>query len=126
MATFLKKLPGLIASIAILASFQWLGILATEALNLPLPGPVAGLVFLFVILLATGRLPDWFSESCSRVIGLLSLFFLPAGAGIFFLGDLFRDQWLPILLAILVATPISIAITALLMAALFKRVESSD
>lgn len=121
-----KTVAATLASIAILAVFQWLGTMAMEMSDLPLPGPVAGLFLLFCILLISGEPPRWFSEGCARIIGLLSLFFLPAGAGIFFLGDIFNQHWLAIMLTILVATPISIAISALIMSALFKQNQSCD
>jgi holin-like protein len=126
MTPVLKTMAATLASVAILAVFQWLGTLAMEMGDFPLPGPVAGLFLLFCLLLISGEPPRWFSESCARIISLLSLFFLPAGAGIFFLGDTFHQHWLAIILAILVATPVSIAISALIMSALFKQDQSCD
>jgi len=117
----LREVASLVAGIAVLAIFQWLGSLVSEALQLPTPTAVTGLVLLFVVLSIMGDAPLWLAQTCHRLISLLSLFFIPAGVGIFFLGDIFTDNWLAIIAAILVATPIAIVITALIMQFLLRR-----
>lgn len=118
----LSGVAGFIAGLAVLAGFQLLGTLLTNLTGLPIPGPVVGLVLLFITLITTGYSPSWLSNTCYRLISLLSLFFLPAAVGIFFLGELLQRQYPAILAAILVATPISMALSALIMRALMGRV----
>jgi len=115
------QIPAFIAGLTVLAVFQWLGEVVTGFLQLPIPGAVAGLLLLFATLSVTGYSPQWLAQASYRFIGLLSLFFMPAGVGIFFLGDVLSDQWLPIVAAILIATPASIIITAFIMQFLLRR-----
>ena len=117
----LGQIASFSAGLAVLAGFQWLGNIITEALQLPMPGAVTGLLLLFATLAITGDAPSWLAQTCYRLISLLSLFFIPAGVGIFFLGDIFADNWLAIIAAILLATPISIVVTALIMQFLLRR-----
>jgi holin-like protein len=117
----LKSLVEILATIGVLTLFQLLGETLGRAAGTVIPGAVLGLLLLLATLLLLGPPPDWFARRCSQLIGLLSLFFLPAGTGIFFLGDLMTNQWMPIFGAIVVATPISILVTAGIMSTLLKR-----
>ena len=49
---------------------------------LPVPGPVIGLVLLYLELAARGRLPDDLGALADRVLGLLGMLFVPAGVGV--------------------------------------------
>lgn len=121
-----SDLTGFIAGLAVLAGFQFLGTLLVNIAGLPIPGAVAGLMILLVALAVTGYSPPWLNNTCYRLISLLSLFFLPAAVGIFFLGELFQQQYPAILAAILVATPISIVLSALIMQFFIRRFGSDE
>jgi holin-like protein len=117
----LRAAAELAATLLILAVFQWVGTSLSDILGLAIPGPVVGLLLLFCTLLMTGSPPDWFARRCTQLIGLLSLFFLPAAAGIFFLGDLMRAQWPAIFAAIVIATPLSLLATGWIMSRLMSK-----
>ncbi len=108
-----------LSGIVTLLFFTVAGDALSRAFNLPVPGSVLGLILL-VLYLQRGA-----DESLERVsqfcIRYLAVLFIPGCVGIFFLGDLLLEQWLPIILAILIATPVSLVLTALLMQWLLKR-----
>jgi len=117
-----QKLKALARGFLFLVLFQLAGEVLVRLLSIPFPGPVAGMVLLLVALQFFSRgVPDWLSQTASRLLGLLSLFFLPASVGIFYLQDRLASQWPALVAAVLAATLISLAITALLMNRLLAR-----
>ncbi|MEM7497883.1 MAG: CidA/LrgA family protein [Pseudomonadota bacterium] len=81
---------------------------------LPLPGPVAGMAILFAGLLIFG-LPEGFRRTGEVLISNLSLLFVPAGVGVMLHGRLISADWLPIAVALVGSTLLTIAVTALVM-----------
>lgn len=96
----------------VLIGFQIAGELLVFWLQLPVPGAVVGML----LLLASLRLaqPLWPEPTLARVgetsrvlINHLSLLFLPAGVGIFFLPDRINAQWPAVLAAMVAGTFVS-------------------
>lgn len=80
----------------------------------PIPGAVIGMLLLFAVLRLSGRpTPQWLTDGSQFLIRLLSLFFLPAAVGLFFLPAEFHRQWPALLATIVMATLCSLALTAL-------------
>ncbi len=108
----------MILGLAILTGFQLLGEVIRAAFSLPLPGPVIGM-FLLAIVLATapaesfpGKQLRKSLEDVSRMlIEHMGLLFVPAGVGIVAAGDLLRQEWLPIVVAVLVSTLLGLVVT---------------
>ena len=98
--------------IALLLVCQLIGEVVARATNVPVPGPVLGMGFLFAGLVALGRLPDSLESVSRGLLGNLSLLFVPAGVGIVRYLDLLRVQWLPIVVAILGSTILAMLVTA--------------
>jgi holin-like protein len=114
----------MIASLSLILLCQLIGEVVVRGLNLPMPGPVLGLVFLLLLLLARDRfvvlargpLQGDGVESASRaLLAHLSLLFIPAGVGVVQKLDLLAEHGIAIL-AILVA---SVVITLLVTVATF-------
>jgi len=83
--------------------------------HLPLPGPVLGMVILFIGLTLRHSPPTGFVETVRGLLSHLSLLFVPAGVGVTaHLGLLARDG-LALGAALIVSTGITIAVTAKLM-----------
>lgn len=100
--------------LAWLLAFQCLGELLSIGLNLPLPGPVLGLV----LLLAALRWPlvrKPVSECADFLLAHLSLLFVPVGVGVMTHLALLSQYGLRILLVILLSTWIGLAVTALVL-----------
>lgn len=115
----MNKALDYLKGLAVLVLFQLLGEGLAQVLPIAVPGPVLGMVLLFFTLRQLGP-PDWLVKTAGRLIGLLSLFFIPAGLGIFFLPEAMQQQWPAILAAIVGGTLLSIALTGLTLKALTR------
>ncbi len=116
----------MLSGIVTLLLFTVLGNVLNDALSLPVPGSVIGLILLVIYLQVSdtdNESLDKVSQLCVRYIAVL---FIPGCVGVFFMGDLLAQQWLPIALAIIVGTPISLLATALLLQWLLKRYSKSE
>jgi putative effector of murein hydrolase LrgA (UPF0299 family) len=103
-----------------LLALQSLGELISRGLNLPFPGPVVGMVLLLLAL--NWPLVREPVQACAEVLlSHLSLLFVPVGVGVMtHLGLLHEHGW-RILLAIVVSTWAGLAVTALVLRALWRR-----
>lgn len=93
--------------------FQLAGEITVRALGIPIPGPVLGMLLLFLMLLFRGHAADELRASAARILEHLSLLFVPAGVGIMVHFQRVSAELLPIAAALVVSTPVAIAATAL-------------
>ncbi len=91
----------------ILLFFQLCGETLVALLHSPIPGPVAGMVLLWLVLLIKGGPTDDLGKTSQGLIQHLSLFFLPAGVGLFFLPASIQQYWPAVLAAMVAGTFIS-------------------
>lgn len=105
----------MIASLALILLCQLAGEILARLTHLPVPGPVIGMALLFVGLILRGGPTAALEETTGGILKHLSLLFVPAGVGIMRHLDLIAAQWLPILLAVLVSTALTIALTGWVM-----------
>ncbi len=114
----------MIASLSLILICQLIGEVFVRALTLPVPGPVVGLMILFLILVARDRMPplafgplrDGGVETTSKgLLAHLSLLFVPAGVGVVQQLDLVAQHGL-VIFAILAA---SVLVTLLMTAGTF-------
>ena len=94
---------------------QLLGELFIMATGLPVPGPVCGMAILFAGLVVHGSLPLDLAAVGAALLENLSLLFIPAGVGVMLHASLLGRDWLPISVALVVSTGLTIAVTALVM-----------
>jgi holin-like protein len=83
----------------------------SQALHLPLPGPVLGMVFLACALMWRGRLPVALAQVADFLLRHLSLFFVPAAVGVVAQGGRIARESVPLGAAILVSTALTIVVT---------------
>ena len=110
----------MIAAIAALLLCQCAGEVVVRALGLPLPGPVAGLILLFGVLLLRGRrhpeladtVPADLGLVCDALLRNLSLLFIPAAVGVVQYLALMRVYAVRIGIAIAVSTTLALVVTA--------------
>ena len=107
----------MVGAIALLLVFQLAGELLVLLLGLPVPGPVIGMLLLFLALLVRGGAPRPLRETAQGLLGHLSLLFIPAGVGVMVHAGRIAEEWLPILAALVLSTAVTIAVTALAMRA---------
>ncbi|KMQ76105.1 CidA/LrgA family protein [Marinobacter subterrani] len=101
--------------ITLLLVYQLVGEITVRLLGLPIPGPVLGMVMLFITLLIRGRTPASVDQASSALLSHLSLLFVPAGVGMMAHFGRIADEWVPITLALLLSTVITMVATALIM-----------
>ena len=94
---------------------QLAGELIAKALRFPVPGPVIGMVILFVILALRGGIPDGLAATADGLLKHLSLLFVPAGVGVMLHFRLLGDDWLAVAAALIASTVLTIAVTAKMM-----------
>jgi holin-like protein len=85
----------------------------TTMAGLPIPGSILGLGTLFFWLLNTPGSGKCVEFLFDRSVPHMPLLFVPAGSGILTVLDQMRADWLPIGLAILIGTPLTMALVAL-------------
>jgi holin-like protein len=110
----------MLGALTILLVFQLVGEAISHGLDLPVPGPVIGFALLFLSLLARGGVPDDLRATATGLLQHLSLLFVPAGVGVMVHLSRLREEWLPISVALLVSTVLTIACTALTMRGLLR------
>ncbi len=101
--------------ITLLLVYQLAGEITVRLAGVPIPGPVLGMVMLFITLWIRGRTPESVEQASSALLAHLSLLFVPAGVGMMAHFDRIADEWLPIVLALLLSTVITMIATALIM-----------
>ncbi|MEP0232913.1 CidA/LrgA family protein [Roseibium sp.] len=104
---------------------QLVGELLKVALELPVPGPVIGMVLLFAGLMVKRGIPEDLAKVGDTFLSNLSLLFVPAGVGVMLHIALIGEQALPITLALVGSTLATIAVTALVMRAM-SRAEDAE
>lgn len=92
--------------------------------GLPVPGPVIGVVLLFSGLVFHGSIPDELARVGDTLLTHLSLLFVPAGVGVMLHAGILGAQWVPISVALVASTILTIAVTAAAMAA-FNRLRGA-
>ena len=110
----------MIGALAILLGLQLVGEVAVRWSGMPLPGPVVGMVLLFLALRWRQALPDALRATAETLLSHLSLLFVPAGVGIMQYGALLAEEWLAVAAALVLSTLITVAVTALGMKAVIR------
>jgi putative effector of murein hydrolase LrgA (UPF0299 family) len=106
----------MLPSLTLLLVYQTVGEFTTRLLNLPVPGPVIGMLMLFITLVIRGQTPPALRETANGLLTHLSLLFVPAGAGVMIHVQRLRGEAWPIVVALVVSTALTIAVTALVFA----------
>jgi putative effector of murein hydrolase LrgA (UPF0299 family) len=114
----------MIASLSLILLCQLAGEVIVRGLALPMPGPVLGLLFLLLLLLARDRLRilargplqgDGVENASRGLLANLSLLFVPAGVGVVQKLDLIAEHGV----AIAAVLAISVVVTLLVTVATF-------
>ncbi|KON80764.1 CidA/LrgA family protein [Azoarcus sp. PA01] len=111
----------MIGALTLLLVFQLVGEVLVRGLDVPIPGPVVGMGLLFVTLIVRGGPGEQLRGTANGVLQHLSLLFVPAGTGVMLHFQRLADEWLPLSVALVFSTLLSIAVTALLLQKLTHR-----
>jgi holin-like protein len=111
----------MLGAMTTLLVYQLIGEVLVQALALPVPGPVIGMLLLFVSLWVKGGIPAPLRDTANGILQHLSLLFVPAGVGVMVHFARVSGEWLAILAAVLASTALAIGVTALTMQALIRQ-----
>jgi len=100
-------------AVTILLLFQLAGEISVVLLDLPMPGPVVGMFLLLAALLLRKRAVLLIESTANGILRHLSLLFVPAGVGVVIHFSRIGSEWLPITVALIMSTLITLAVTAL-------------
>ena len=110
----MKKIIGLV----VLITYDQLGKWLMQSLDWPIPGSVVGMLLMFISLVLLKKPPKAWVNSSTFLLRHLGLLFVPAGVGIMLLYDLVADEWLAMLVSMVLSTFVSLVFTAYLMQAM--------
>lgn len=116
----------MIRAILILLTCQLLGESISRAADLPLPGPVLGLIILLCALAAWPSLAEKLRPVTQTILGNLSLLFVPAGVGVVQHLPRIADAGLGLVAALIASTVLAIGAGALAFSAVAWLVGSGD
>lgn len=108
-------------ALAVLLVFQLAGEVLVQWINLPVPGPLIGMLLLFAVLTARRAVPDWLRDTATAMLQHLMLLFIPAVTGVIVYFEQLGDDWLAFVVAGIGGTAISIVVTALTLRFLLAR-----
>ncbi|TBW48841.1 CidA/LrgA family protein [Marinobacter halodurans] len=98
--------------ITLLLVYQLVGEITVRLFGLPIPGPVLGMVLLFLTLVIRKRSGGALDTAANGLLSHLSLLFVPAGVGMMVYFSRILDEWLPIALSLVLGTAITMIVTA--------------
>ncbi len=113
-------LTTMIRGLAILLIFQSIGEVATRFIHGVIPGPVIGMILLLVFLVIKKKIAPSIAIAADGLLAHLAIFFIPAAVGVMLYVTELMSAGAAWLLAILLSTAASMAITALLLKWFFR------
>ncbi|MCR9177290.1 MAG: CidA/LrgA family protein [Alphaproteobacteria bacterium] len=102
----------MLESLTLLLICQLTGEVVVRFLDIPLPGPVLGMVLLFAGLLIRRGVPKPLQDTAGGLLSHLSLLFVPAGVGVMLHVTRIQDAWLAIGASLVLSTLIAVGVTA--------------
>lgn len=108
----------MLGALTVLLVYQLVGEALVQLAGLPVPGPVVGMLLLFVTLAVRRRVAEPLRETSQQLLSHLSLLFVPAGVGVMLHFGRLGSEWLALAVALVTSTVITIVVTALVMRAL--------
>ncbi|MFS2317870.1 CidA/LrgA family protein [Maricaulis sp. D1M11] len=112
----------MVTGLLVILACQLAGEILVRATGWPLPGPVAGLLILLVILILRGSVPRGIARATRPLHRWMPLFFVPAGAGL----GVYATQLESAALGLAVAVVISTLVAGLVTAALFTALADTE
>jgi holin-like protein len=116
----------MLEALATLLVFQTVGEALSYLLRLPVPGPVIGMALLLGLLVIQPASIDRLRPTSLELLKHLSLLFVPAGVGVMLHVARIGNEWLPIVVSLLVSTALAIVVTALVVTWTARRFAPDD
>ncbi|MCT8136803.1 CidA/LrgA family protein [Anaerobacillus sp. CMMVII] len=122
----MKKILVIVIQLFFLWLLNELGYFIVEALNLPLPGNVLGMVILFGLLMTGVVSLKWVEAASSLLIKHLAFFFIPIAVGLMNFGPLFLQNGVSLLIVIVGSAAIGIYATGAISQSLAEKKEGAE
>jgi len=103
----------MLQALTLILGCQLIGESLVLVFDLPLPGPVLGMLLLFSGLVLRGRLAPALEQTADSLLGHLPLLFVPAGVGVMVHWERLQAHWPALLAAVVLGTLITLVVTAL-------------
>ncbi len=116
----------LILGLIILIAYHQTGEALMHWTGWPIPGSVVGMLLLFLSLVLFKSPANAVQPAAEFLLRHLALFFVPAGVGIMVLFDLIAEEWLAMLVGMVLSTLISLVFTAWVMQLLMPSNQIDD
>jgi putative effector of murein hydrolase LrgA (UPF0299 family) len=116
----------MLASLAAFLLCQLAGEAVVRGASLPIPGPVVGMVLLFIVMVSGAPLPGMLRDTADGILRHLSLLFVPAGVGVVSNLDRLGANGVRLLVVIVISTVIALATTALVFAGVARIMGDKD
>lgn len=116
----------MLAAITALLLCQLIGEAVARLADLPVPGPVLGLVLLLAILALRRAVPGTLESTAGGLLKHFSLLFVPAGVGVLQHLPRIEAEWLAIAAALLVSSVSTIVVTAAVMRGMIRLLKLDD
>jgi len=116
----------MLVSLTALLLCQLFGEAVVRLVDLPVPGPVLGLVLMLVLLALRRGVPDNIQTTAGGLLKHFSLLFVPAGVGVLQHLGRIEAEWLAIAAALLVSSVATIVVTAVVMRAMIRLMKLDD
>ena len=110
----------ILRGIAFLLLLQWVSTLIINALGVPFPPSLLGMLILTGLLCA-GIIPDTSVEGI--LISKMGMLFLPAGVSVILYADVIKAELMPIVVSIVLVSIAVLAATAFFLQAMLKKGE---
>lgn len=105
----------------VLVGVQLLGLWLVQLLSIPVPGVLLGIGLMLVLLMIFGRLPEALARISNFLLAHLMLLFIPSVVAIMTQAEIIATEWLPFVLACILATAITMMATAATFQYMLKR-----
>lgn len=110
-----------LVAFVVLVGVQLLGVWLVQLLSIPVPGVLLGIGLMLVFLVFFGRLPETLARLSNFLLSHLMLLFIPSVVAIMTQAEIIATEWLPFVLACILATAITMIATAATFQYMLKR-----
>lgn len=105
----------MLRGLALLLVFQSLGEIIVRASGMVVPGPVVGMVLLFIFLVARKTPPESLAQAADGLLSHLAIFYIPAAVGVMLYAKPLAEQGIAWIVAIVLSTFCAMLVPALLL-----------
>jgi holin-like protein len=114
----------MIRGLLLIFLFYWLGEAISMLINRFIPGSVIGMLALFSCLMLKWVKPDQVRETAKVITGNMAVFLIPSAVGIMMYTQQLLQAIIPITMAILISTVLTIVVVALVQQSFENREKS--